>query len=264
MTHRKLKIKWCIWPSFPLCFISWEATTYWLPQLQLDRGTLHAHTEPALRSKTRQALLISTRCWPVIGCCLPLKLCGLGRQHRQLQTLRSRLKTHPVIAWKAWMGSHDPAAGRDSGRPSRQLQASHWPNAPCVTALLLLSDCLCLQLGESRGGLAAVMTEDSDLVPYGCPLMLFKCDRGSRTAQALRLQDLFDGRLAPAATTAGQDGEGKRGGGKGKPALCSTAVHRLEGAQPAAALCPRTDIKMRNCRTPPIETDPVVVGHITL
>ena len=28
-----------------------------------------------------------------------------------------------------------------------------------------------------RGGVSAVITEDSDLVPYGCPRTLFKCDR---------------------------------------------------------------------------------------
>ena len=125
-------------------------------------------------------------------------------------------------------GSHDPAAGRDSGRSSRQPQALQ-RNAPCATAWLSLSGCLRLQLGESQGGLAAVITEDSDLVPYGCPLMLFKCDRGSRSAQALRLQDLFDGRLAPAATAAVQDeeaGQGKSERSKGKPALCCAAVHQ--------------------------------------
>ena len=100
-----------------------------------------------------------------------------------------------------------------------------------LTMWLSPSGGLCLQLGEAQGGLAAVMTEDSDLVPYGCPLMLFKCDRGSRSAQALGLQDLFDGRLAPAATAAvpdGEAGEGKKRGSKGKPALCCAAMHHYE------------------------------------
>ena len=72
-----------------------------------------------------------------------------------------------------------------------------------------------------------MITEDSDLVAYGCPLTLFKCDRGSCSAQALRLQDLFDGRLEPAAMAAvpdGEAGEGKRGGSKGKPALCGAPL----------------------------------------
>ena len=135
------------------------------------------------------------------------------------------------MAWKASVGRMTRAAGRDPERPSRSPQARHWPNAPCTTAWPSPSGCLCLQLGESQGGLAAVITEDSDLVAYGCPLTLFKCDRGSRAAQALRLQDLFDGRLAPAATAAVQDGEageGKKRGSKGKPALCGAAVHLLE------------------------------------
>ena len=108
------------------------------------------------------------------------------------------------------------------------LAGSHRQGTGQMHPVLSVSGCLCLQLSESQGGLAAVITEDSDLVPYGCPLMLFKCDRGSRSAQALRLRDLFDGRLAPAATAAVQDGEsseGRRRGSKGKPALRCGAVH---------------------------------------
>lgn len=30
---------------------------------------------------------------------------------------------------------------------------------------------------QAAGGVAAVLTEDSDLVAYGCPAVIFKCDR---------------------------------------------------------------------------------------
>ena len=42
------------------------------------------------------------------------------------------------------------------------------------------------------GGVAAVITEDSDLVAYGCPNVLFKCDVYGG-AQELQLADLFSG-----------------------------------------------------------------------
>lgn len=31
-------------------------------------------------------------------------------------------------------------------------------------------------LPQEEGGVAAVVTEDSDLAAYGCPRLLFKCD----------------------------------------------------------------------------------------
>ncbi|KAK9791822.1 hypothetical protein WJX73_000964 [Symbiochloris irregularis] len=53
-------------------------------------------------------------------------------------------------------------------------------------------------ISEGRAGIAAVITEDSDLVPYGCARTLFKCDR-SGCALELRLEDLFSGPPSTAA-----------------------------------------------------------------
>jgi len=36
---------------------------------------------------------------------------------------------------------------------------------------------LACHVPQSQGGVAAVLTEDSDLVAYGCPRVIFKCDR---------------------------------------------------------------------------------------
>ncbi|KAK9812892.1 hypothetical protein WJX72_005315 [[Myrmecia] bisecta] len=43
------------------------------------------------------------------------------------------------------------------------------------------------------GGIAAVITEDSDLVAYGCPNVIFKCQKGGMALE-LCLADLFAGR----------------------------------------------------------------------
>ena len=36
---------------------------------------------------------------------------------------------------------------------------------------------LACHVPPAQGGVAAVLTEDSDLVAYGCPRIIFKCDR---------------------------------------------------------------------------------------
>eukprot|EP00899_Mesostigma_viride_P012997 jgi/Mesvir1/21699/Mv04118-RA.2 len=89
-------------------------------------------------------------------------------------------------------------------------------------------------LPESQGGIAAVITEDSDLLAYGCPVVLFKMDRYG-SAEELRLDSVLGRPLPPAAAvtaaTLGTDEDdsganasqsepsagpdGKRKGGKG-------------------------------------------------
>ncbi len=67
-----------------------------------------------------------------------------------------------------------------------------------------------------------MITEDSDLVTYGCPFVIFKADR-SGYGQQLALADLFSLQAPPADQNAG-DGpssgksSGGRSGGQGKTA----------------------------------------------
>lgn len=90
-----------------------------------------------------------------------------------------------------------------------------------------LHSCAChLQVPASNGGIAAVITEDSDLVSYGCPYVIFKADR-SGFGQQLALADLFG--APPAAgqnvvegpgsgPSSGGAASGGRSSGPGKPA----------------------------------------------
>ena len=89
---------------------------------------------------------------------------------------------------------------------------------------------------KDQGGLAAVMINDSDQVPHGCPdVFQNNCNRvvvvdleqgmGSREAPRWRLQF----KLAPAETADVRRGKAKKGkkhGSKGRPALhCATVQH---------------------------------------
>ena len=76
-----------------------------------------------------------------------------------------------------------------------------------------------LQVPAGNGGIAAVITEDSDLVTYGCPYVIFKADRSGH-GQQLALADLFG--PPPSADQNATPGEGSSSGGcnngTGKPA----------------------------------------------
>ncbi|KAI3429575.1 hypothetical protein D9Q98_005662 [Chlorella vulgaris] len=67
-------------------------------------------------------------------------------------------------------------------------------------------------LPESDGGVAAVITEDSDLVAYGCRRVLFKMDSGGNCLD-LRLDRLLSG------SEAAVEGGGAGGSGGGPPVL---------------------------------------------
>ena len=137
LKHRMFEELHPAWLS--LALFSWQATTC-LPALHLDNLTLHAHTRPALESAAHQALLISTPCWPVIGCCLHLKLQGAGRTQQDPASV-SRHIMHCGLGGICRLPA--TAAGRDSGRPSRQPQASLWPNAPCASHQVAACACSC-------------------------------------------------------------------------------------------------------------------------
>ena len=74
--------------------------------------------------------------------------------------------------------------------------------------------------GGEGGGVDVVFTEDSDLVAYGCPSVLFKLDKFG-DAQELRIADVLSGppgaraRDALEETTRGGGGGGVEGGGAG-------------------------------------------------
>lgn len=117
-----------------------------------------------------------------------------------------------------------------------------------------------LQVPASNGGIAAVITEDSDLVSYGCPYVVFKADR-SGFGQQLALADLFG--APPAASQNGVEGPGsgpssggaKSGGrnsGLGKPA--SFRRFTLEMLQTVCVLAGcdfLPSIKGAHCRNAP-------------
>ncbi|KAK9816211.1 hypothetical protein WJX74_006830 [Apatococcus lobatus] len=81
------------------------------------------------------------------------------------------------------------------------------------------------QVPASNGGIAAVITEDSDMVSYGCPYVIFKADR-SGIGQQLALADLFgappttDQKAVEGPSSGSGSGSGRLSGGgsSGKPA----------------------------------------------